>query len=352
MRANRAGWWCAAILLGGMAAGATGGESSRPVDINRVPPLVLRAAREDVPGARFTGATHDLTAGGVESYTLRGRAARGGAVEVVVWPNGTVVTIRGETPLNGVPRAVLEAVATSDDALLKGFRPTKAELVVMTQLDARDYVLTGANGQGQAVEARVKGDTKAVFASLSNVTAAALAGAAPNAKPADAPAPAPGKLLAKQVLTSADDFVVEVYHNGKAVPLERRKMTAENYGATAEAIDVEVRQGDWLVFHVVCNRLRWDGARYFAAAGRGEDGASVTFTSELTSGRWSACDDPGDVPKFLAERDFKADARALAIRNPWGGGDPAMQQMLGDTPWKGTPVWGAQPSTWIKFVAR
>jgi hypothetical protein len=350
MRSGRAGRWAAVILLGGMAAGARGqapAESSRPVDLNRVPPAVLRAARTDVPGARFTAATHDLTTGGVESYTLRGRTARGGAIEVVAWPNGTVVTIRGETPLAQVPREVMEAIARSDDPLVRGFRATKAELLVMTQIDARDYLLTGPNAEGQAVEARVKGDTRAVFASLANVTAAALAGAAP----AEAPA-TPGKLLAKEVLVSADDFVVEVYHNGKPVPLERRKATSENYGATAEAIGVEVRAGDWLVFHVVCNRLRWGGASYFAAAGRGEDGASVTFTTELSSGRWSACDDPGDVPQFIARRDFKAEARALAIKNPWSGGDGPMQQMLGDTPWKGTPVWGQAPSTWIKFVAK
>ena len=346
MNSQRAGWLAAVILLGGMATGVPGQEqeASRPVEIDRVPPLVLRAARADVPGARFTGATHDLTVGGIESYTLRGRTARGGAIEVVAWPNGTVVTIRGETPLNQVPRAVQEAVAASDDALLEGFRPTKAELLVMKALDSRDYILTGPNGKGQTVEARVKGDTKAVFASLATPTDAAPA------TPADGQAP--GKLIAKQVLVSADDFVVEVHHNGKPVPLERRKMTSENYGATAEAIDVEVREGDWLVFHVVCNRLRWEGARYFAAAGRGEDGASVTFTTELTSGRWSACDEPGDVPRFLAEREFKADARALAIKNPWGGGDGPMQQMLGDTPWKGTPLWGQAPSTWIKFVAK
>src|SRR3954464_3923074 len=61
----------------------------------------------------------------------------------------------------------------------------------------------------------------------------------------------------KYLITVADDFVVEVYHNGKPVPDTERELLVERFGATAEKVQVAIRTGDWLVFHVVQNRLRW-----------------------------------------------------------------------------------------------
>src|SRR5712671_6843774 len=69
------------------------------------------------------------------------------------------------------------------------------------------------------------------------------------------------------LITVADDFVVDVYHNGKPVPETKRELLVERFGATAEKVKVSVRSGDWLVFHVVQNRLRWGGSKYFAVAG-------------------------------------------------------------------------------------
>src|SRR5438045_3717891 len=72
---------------------------------------------------------------------------------------------------------------------------------------------------------------------------------------------------ANQVVTVADDFIVDVYLNGDRVADERCELREEIYGATVERINVQVHAGDWLVFHVVNDRLRWGGCEYFAVAG-------------------------------------------------------------------------------------
>jgi hypothetical protein len=160
--------------------------------------------------------------------------------------------------------------------------------------------------------------------------------------------PRRGRVIAHRLFTVADDFVVEVYHNGLKVPDESRTLLVEKFGATAEKIDVEVREGDWLVFNVVNNRFRWGGCSYFGAAGRGD--AGIVFTTEPASGRWSCCDDLGKVNRFLLERDYLAEDRARPIQNPWGDGDALMNQVADG--WGGTPLWGKTRNTWIKYVAR
>jgi hypothetical protein len=157
-----------------------------------------------------------------------------------------------------------------------------------------------------------------------------------------------GKPIADKVFTVADDFIVDVYHNGTKVPDEKRALLVEVHGATAERLDLKVREGDWLVFNVVNNRLRWGGASYFSVVGKGELG--VAFTSELTSGRWSCCDDPAEVARFIADPKHLADRRPLPIDKPWDGGHGLMNHIADG--WDGTPLWGHSRNTWIKFVAR
>ena len=72
----------------------------------------------------------------------------------------------------------------------------------------------------------------------------------PGAHAADA------RVRAHQVITVTDDFVVDVYHNGVRVPDPKRKLLLDRFGATVESSRLEVLRGDWLVFHVVNNRLR------------------------------------------------------------------------------------------------
>ena len=159
----------------------------------------------------------------------------------------------------------------------------------------------------------------------------------------------PGGALAGSLIAVADDFVVDIYHNGVKLPDDRRELLEEVHGATVERIKVDVRRGDWLVFNVVNNRMRWGGSSYFAVTGRGGD-SGLAFTTETESGRWSCCDDLGEVGRFIAERERFFDHRALAIANPWGDGDSLMNRHADG--WKGRPIWGGSRNTWIKFVAR
>jgi hypothetical protein len=173
---------------------------------------------------------------------------------------------------------------------------------------------------------------------------------------AKAPAPAPeappghGKVIAQRIFTAADDFVVDVWHNGRRVPDDKRQMVGENYGATAEKIEVEVREGDWLVFNVANNRLRWGGVCYFGAAGINDEGPKIGFATDPDDGRWSYCDDPGRVPAFIAHPGYLADQAALSPANPWGSGDNEMRSRVPE--WNGRPIWGRKRTTWLKFVAR
>ena len=158
----------------------------------------------------------------------------------------------------------------------------------------------------------------------------------------------PSQLLANHLITATDDFIVDVYHNGVKVPDDRRELLNEIHGATVERIKVDVRPGDWLVFNVVNNRMRWGGGSYFGVAARGDSG--VAFTTDLDSGRWSCCDDLKEVARFIADRNALDDHRALPIANPWGDGDSLMEHHSDG--WKGRPIWGGSRNTWIKFIAR
>ena len=158
----------------------------------------------------------------------------------------------------------------------------------------------------------------------------------------------PKTVRARYLITVADDFIVDVYHNGKCVPDARRQLLQERFGATAERIDIEVRQGDWLVFNVVNNRLRWGGASYFAVAGcfaRDEFG----FTSQRDTGTWSVCDTPGDVDRFITDKTYFAHRPAQPVERPWQDGDGLMRTFAGQS-WSGAPLWGASKNTWIKVI--
>jgi hypothetical protein len=164
------------------------------------------------------------------------------------------------------------------------------------------------------------------------------------------PNPAPGNVIASRIFVGADDFVVDVFHNGEKVPIEARSMTAERFGAIGERIDTTVREGDWIVFNVVNNRLRWNGALYFGAAGVRDDGA-IGFNSE-ESPLWSVCEDPGLVPRFIAEPGFMATNVVRRIETPWSGGDKMIRSQVAD--WSGYAIWGdpTNRNIWIKFHAR
>ena len=155
-------------------------------------------------------------------------------------------------------------------------------------------------------------------------------------------------ILATAIYAAVDDFIVDVYHNGEKVADEKRKLVNEVFGATAEKIDLTIKEGDWLVFNVVNNRLRWNGAYYFAVGGVKDDG-SMGFASDLGSGRWSVCDHWPDVPRFISDAGYLSKNGARPVDRPWHYGDDLIKGMVKG--WDGSAVWGTNRNTWIKFRA-
>jgi hypothetical protein len=161
--------------------------------------------------------------------------------------------------------------------------------------------------------------------------------------------PGPGGVVSHALVLVTDDFVLDIHHNGKPVPAQNRKLLNEVFGAQVERVTIELRPGDWIVFNPANNRLRWNGQYYFACAGLDADGLCA-FTSETTSGQWSAIDDVREVPQFIASRDHLRDQKAQRPARQWGDGDKLMLQRVPD--FKGEAVWGGPDarSTWVKFV--
>ena len=156
-------------------------------------------------------------------------------------------------------------------------------------------------------------------------------------------------LLAKHVTVVAKDFAIDVYHNGKRVPDKRRELLLDRFGASAEKVKIEVRKGDWLVFHVAHNRLRHSGSKFFAAAGVLDDN-EFGFVSKLNSKRWSTCDDPASAARFIATGNSGLERPTSAIERAWEEGMGFMRRYAGPG-FDGGPVWGEAPATWIKFNA-
>lgn len=177
---------------------------------------------------------------------------------------------------------------------------------------------------------------------------AARAGGAGEEEPVS-PLSAPTGGACQYLVTVADDFVVDVYQNGVPVPDDHRDLILERFGASGEKINVEVNPGDWLVFHVVQNRMRWGGTKYFAVAGcTGVD--QFAFVSDPASDAWSACDDPSQAGEFIRNRDAGKETSARKIDNPWREGDSFIRQLAGAS-FSGTALWGGAASTWIKYRA-
>jgi hypothetical protein len=157
-----------------------------------------------------------------------------------------------------------------------------------------------------------------------------------------------GDLRAKYLITVADDFIADAYRNGRPIPDARRQLLEERFGATVERIDTDVHKGDWLVFNVVNDRLRWGGAYYFAVAGCfAKD--ELGFVSRLDDGEWSACDTPADVDRFITRKTYFQQRAAQRINQPWGDGEGLIRQYAGGA-WNGVPLWGASRNTWIKVI--
>ena len=163
------------------------------------------------------------------------------------------------------------------------------------------------------------------------------------------PIPArPSDLRAAYLITVADDFIADLYQNGRPIPDTKRQLLEERFGATIERINTTVRKGDWLVFNVVNNRLRWGGAYYFAVAGCFAND-EFGFVSRLDDGNWSACDTSADVDRFITRKSYFQQRAAQKISQPWSDGDTLIRHYAGAA-WSGAPVWGATRNTWVKVI--
>jgi hypothetical protein len=153
----------------------------------------------------------------------------------------------------------------------------------------------------------------------------------------------------REVYVVADDFVVDVWVNGKLVQDSSRHMLTETFGAMGEVIHTRLKRGDWIVFNVVNNRLRWGGVSYFGACGKDEMG-NLRFWSTPEEG-WFACDDPSAAAGFIANRDAGTKQKAVAPARPWGTAGQIWGCLI-HTAFPGKPVWGRKRNTWIKYVVQ
>lgn len=154
-------------------------------------------------------------------------------------------------------------------------------------------------------------------------------------------------VVATSVLVAADDFVINVYHNGQPVPDSNFKLEKEIFGATVMRVRMDVRHGDWIVFEVANDRFRWQGSYGFAAAGLTSD-KDVAFASNTDDGHWSACDSPDNASHFINDADYLNKNTTAAPASPWTRGTDELKQQCD---WNGQMIWGSGDArhVWIKY---
>lgn len=154
-------------------------------------------------------------------------------------------------------------------------------------------------------------------------------------------------LVARELTIVAKDFVIEIYHNGRRLQRDERTMILDRFGATAEKADIDVKAGDWLVFHVANNRLRHGGSKYFAVTGQLDD-ERIGIITQADSENWSACDHPALAKDFIHFREAGTESRVVEIEREWEEGDSFMEKFT-ERRFRGDAIWGTAPSTWIKY---
>ena len=117
------------------------------------------------------------------------------------------------------------------------------------------------------------------------------------------------------------------------------------YGATIEQVDLDVHEGDWLVFLLANDQKRWNGARLFIAAVTG-DGKPVLETHAAAP--WFSNDDPTTAAAFIAQYDSGKEKPAALIPDGelWDG-ISNYRRAFPDT--TAEPIWGDDRVTWIKL---
>ncbi len=165
--------------------------------------------------------------------------------------------------------------------------------------------------------------------------------------PGESGAPEPldtrGDYIAKYVEFAAESFVTEIWLNGLRVPDAARKRVATRDGVAYDRLELEIREGDWLVFQVANDRARGEG--FLAAWGLDNDGKTV-FQSSATDG-WFVCEEPGRAHAFVASKDGKgaypatpsSTAKLMSISK-----EPKEHRLGGE------PLRARSGTTWIKCV--
>ncbi len=153
--------------------------------------------------------------------------------------------------------------------------------------------------------------------------------------------------VADSLLIAADDFVTDVYLNGKRLPDRDYDLLVENFGATMVRVNVAVYPGDWLVFNVANDRFRWGGASGLAVAGLLH--GHTSFTSQINSRHWCSCVNLSQVPDFIANRNSLMARPVVRPRNPYRW---VWNSVNGKCDFKrGKIIWakGRRANVWIKY---
>jgi hypothetical protein len=156
-----------------------------------------------------------------------------------------------------------------------------------------------------------------------------------------------GKVIAHYLQIVSSEMVTDVYQNGKIVPAKQHVLQAEIFGAQIERVNIEIHEGDWIVFHAVNNDLRGGFPRYFVAAAMADSQHSV-FQSETESGQWFRCDTLERVPAFISNRNDHGDGKPRLVTVHWGDGDKQIAEKVPD--WSGEPIWGVSHEPWLKYI--
>jgi uncharacterized membrane protein YkoI len=130
--------WTLSVALAAGCAGSSGaskgadasassedetGEGEMPIEMHKVPSVVLKAAYDACAGLDATEASVE-TENGVVYYEVKGMV-HGGRVEVVVSAEGHVLAVEASVVLDKVPANVKEAAV----AKVPGFVPDRAERI-------------------------------------------------------------------------------------------------------------------------------------------------------------------------------------------------------------------------------
>ena len=82
----------AATLMATFGCGEHG-ENDVPMPLDKVPPSVVKAAGEKLPGVKFDSAYKETTKDGKEVYELRGKTKEGKIRDVEVTADGKVLEV-------------------------------------------------------------------------------------------------------------------------------------------------------------------------------------------------------------------------------------------------------------------